>query len=490
VGGVGLTSLLLIDLYMKKSFSSVALSGLTIFLSVVLLASGARGAVTLTTLYSFPGTNNGYRPNAGLTLGPDKAFYGTTDKGGQYGKGTIFRMTHEGVFTTLYSFTGTNDGGPSISQLALAGDHNLYGVAGTGGAANHGCIFRLSLGGTLPTVMNLHSFNSTETGFQSAYGPLTQANDGALYGIIPSGGSNFVGLVYQITTNGVYTPIYSFKGHQDGAACIAPLIQGRDRLLYGTAQQGGQYSGVMNYLGYGSVFGLTNSGQLIISYDFTNGIDGANPVGGLVEGPDGYFYGSTSVGGTNGFGTLFRMDSKGALSTVHTFTDITEGEHPIASLVLATDGYFYGLTQGNTTNNTGYLFRLSTNADFTVLYTMHQTNGNYALGRAPLVQGTNGLLYGTTAYGGPGNSGTIFSVNVSSSAPLSIISATYSNHTFTVTCDANPGSSYQVLYSDDLRRTNWTRLGNPVLATNSTLAIGISVPVTNFQGFYKMIQQP
>ncbi len=186
---------------------------------------------TLTTLVAFTGTNGLY-PEAGLTLGQDGNFYGTTEAGGVNNHGTVFRVTASGVLTTLVSFNGTNGNFPEAAPVQ-GGDGNFYGTTVSGGASNLGTVFRMTTNGLLTTLV---SFNGTNGSAPQA--ALVQASDGYFYGTASSGGAYGDGTVFRMRPDGLLTIILTFAGI-NGADPEAALIQGADGCLYGTTFSGG-----------------------------------------------------------------------------------------------------------------------------------------------------------------------------------------------------------------------------------------------------------
>ena len=391
-------------------------------------------AQTLNTLFSFDGAN-GKSPLAGLIQGTDGNLYGTTASGGAYsycgegGCGTIFKITPSGTLTTLHSF----------------------------------CAKRSCLDGALPEAA------------------LVQATNGDFYGTTYAGGPSNIqcegcGTVFKITPSGILTTLYTFcaqAGCTDGAFPVGTLIQASDGNFYGTAAYGGASSSSAPYgvcrgitilqTGCGTVFKITPSGTLTTLYRFCSQAgctDGATPSGGLVEAPDGNFYGTTLEGGTTGVGgTVFKITPSGILTT-YSFcsqTFCTGGELPVGGLIQATDGNFYGTSEGAdagtifkftagtltelngfgsygmfsegltdaTDGNfygttfqggaTGYgiAFKITPSGALTTLYNFCSqtgcTDGSYS--QAAMFQATNGDFYGTTSEGGANNDGTIFSIS-------------------------------------------------------------------------------
>ena len=309
----------------------------------------------LTTLHSFD-WYDGASPTAALVQGTDGNFYGTTYGGGanQY-YGTVFKITPSGTLTSLYSFcaqANCADGAMPYAGLVQATDGNFYGTTLEGGA-NTGCslgsgscgtVFKITPGGTLTT---LHSF-CAQAGCADGgnpYAGLVQASDGNFYGTTFERGANGYGTVFKITPSGTLTTLYSFGSQQnDGAMPFASLVQARDGNFYGTTSEaGGPHQS-------GTVFKITPAGVLTTLYNFcaqNNCIDGSGPLAPLVQASDGEFYGTTLHGGANcipnsGCGTVFRITANGVLSTLYSFAGGSDGGEPLAGLVQATDGNFYG----------------------------------------------------------------------------------------------------------------------------------------------------
>ncbi len=274
----------------------------------------------LTTLYSFcqqSGCPDGYFPRAALVQGADGNFYGTTYFGGPNtnslcdpnnpGCGTIFRITKAGKLTTLYRFcsrSGCADGANSGAELIQGTDGSLYGTTYYGGAnncfADCGTVFRITPKGTLTT---LHSFCQTDCtdGF-GIYAGLVQGTDGKFYGTTAFGGANRNGTVFEITTAGTLTTLYSFcpqTGCPDGNFPLAELVQGTNGSFYGTTAQGGS-----NGSGNGTVFMLSTGLGPFVAL-----LNGAGKVGTKVEILGQGFKGTTSVS-FNGTAAKFVVQSE------------------------------------------------------------------------------------------------------------------------------------------------------------------------------------
>jgi uncharacterized repeat protein (TIGR03803 family) len=318
-----------------------------------------------TSLYAFENNGDGDHPDlAGLVEGPDGFFYGTTVIGGDYHDGVIFVMTADGFLFPIYSFSQSGfDGVGPEAGVVLGADGNFYGTTLDGGNKSFGTIFRITADWD---YTNLFSFNGTNGGLP--YSSLVQGHDGNLYGTTFNGGATFHGLdtsgnptgygvVFKISTNGTFTSLLSFSG-TNGAQPVTGLIQSQDGNLYGTTELGGAN-------GYGTVFKLTTNGAFTLLFSFGAAGNGAYPTGRLVQGSDGNFYGTTAdipfIGGpfaSVGNGIIFRITPAGEFTKLYSFPGRPGGMEPVTGLVQASDGNFYGTCLGGVYGY-GMLFRLS-----------------------------------------------------------------------------------------------------------------------------------
>jgi uncharacterized repeat protein (TIGR03803 family) len=184
---------------------------------------------------TFAGVDDGSYPAAGLVWGTDGYLYGTATGGGAYDNGTIFRVTTNGVFTALHDFTGGSDGFYPVAGLVQAADGSLYGTAAGGGDHDYGTVFRVTTNGLFAT---LYSFTGTTDGGTPLAG-LLPGVDGNFYGTTAYGGAYDEGTVFKVNPSGSFTLLAWFNGF-NGANPSAPLIQGSDGAIYGTTQNGGR----------------------------------------------------------------------------------------------------------------------------------------------------------------------------------------------------------------------------------------------------------
>jgi len=366
---------------------------------------------TESVLYSFgSGTSDGTNPQAGLVMDSAGNLYGTTYAGGTNGVGTVFKISPTDTETILHSFgSGTNDGINPQAGLIMDSAGNLYGTtAGGGGALGGGTVFKISADGTESI---LHSFvhGGTADGWNPQAG-LIMDSAGNLYGTT----SGDAGTVFKISADGTESVLYAFSGTNDGFQPLyAGVITDSAGNLYGTTVSGG-----LGGYTFGTVFKISADGTESILHSFT-GVDGGEPEAGLIMDSAGNLYGTTTSGGNASVvnsGEVFKISPAGTLSVLHYFTGgitntITDGGYPRADLILDSDGNLYGTTSFGGQNDEGTVFKISNAGAESVLHSFAgaATDGNEPL--AGLIMDSAGNLYGTTAVGGANDAGTVFKIN-------------------------------------------------------------------------------
>jgi uncharacterized repeat protein (TIGR03803 family) len=445
-------------------------------LAWVLIPSMNAGT-TFETLVHFSGPN-GKQIDSGLIQGTDGSFYGATVAGGTNNLGTVFRLGLDGTVTTLYSFTGGSDGSDPFGRPVQAADGTLYGTTSAGGDLGWGTVFKITTNGAISV---LKAFDTSIAKFPDSGLMLT--TDGNLYGVGKNGGTFGAGTVYRVSPEGGVTTLVSFNT-TNGNFPIGKLMQAADGNLYGTTGGGGTS-------GWGTVFKMAPDGTLATLFSF-NGTNGAMPYAELVQGEDGYFYGTAAYGGVgfdgtyhSGNGTVFKLSADGTMTILHSFAGGGDGSGPIAGLVEASDGNFYGATyQGGAYNFYGTIFRVSPVGDFTTLYSLNPLNSDGANPDATLILATDGCFYGTTQSSGDG---TVFRLSVPIAPLLQIPAQTPQG--LQLTWKAAASQAYQVQYSADLGSTNWTALGPTILATNGIMSALDNTGLDN-QRFYRVVVLP
>jgi uncharacterized repeat protein (TIGR03803 family) len=299
-------------------------------------------------------------------------------------------------YSPLVSFTGANGANPAYESLTLGTDGKLYGTTSAGGAHGFGTVFQMTTNGTLTS---LYSFTNGSDG-EIPYSGLVQGADGNFYGTTLAGGANSFGTIFKITPSGTLTTVYAFDGTH-GATPQSAMILGTDGNFYGTTGRGGVSS-------VGTVFKLTPGGTLTTLHSF-GGSDGTVPLAGLVQASDGNFYGTAATGGDSNAGTVFMITPGGSFTRLHSFAG-TDGAQPYGPLVQASDGNLYGTTSARGANSFGTVFKITTGGTFTSLHDLTLSDGAAPFGG--LIQAADGNLYGTTSEGGTGgdSGGTVFKI--------------------------------------------------------------------------------
>lgn len=323
---------------------------------------------------------SGSQASSSPVLGPDGALYGVTSTINIVTGGLIYRLAADGSkIETLYQLK-LDDAYSPLGGLLLATDGQLYGTTSLGAAnqANStGTIFRIAPDGSGFAVLYRFQEYSTSNSFGAPINAdggnpeteLVEGSDGYLYGVARTGGPNGNGTIFKLAKDGSgFTVLHAFGAltsadnvtlvtNDDGVGPVGALVQGADGYLYGTAPRGGT-------TGYGTIFRVRFDGSgfevvhtfptltQVSSTDPLVNVDGAAPLAGLTDGQDGRLYGVASAGGSSGFGTIFAYDPVGGVfSVLHDF-DGSKGAQPTGELLLAQDGKLYGNTaSGGTADN-------------------------------------------------------------------------------------------------------------------------------------------
>jgi uncharacterized repeat protein (TIGR03803 family) len=371
-------------------------------LAIVLVPAVAAQAQTFNVLYSFTGGLDGGYPYAGLIRDARGNLYGTASYGGDSGYGVVFEVPTTGGEKVFYSFSGGPDGGIPYGSLLRDTKGNLYGTTFWAGADGYGVVFKVLADTGEETV--LHNFTGGSDGGYP-YAGLTLGPKGAYYGTAFYGGANSAGTVYIVVPNGSTKVLYSFSGDADGGYPFAGLVGGPNLFngaFAGTTQEGGAY-------GYGTVFAVNyKTGKETVLSSLNGGTDGGYPVYGyLVRDTKNNLYGTTEIAGGYGYGTVFKVTPQGAFTSIYSFTGGADGGYPVAGLVQDKKGNLYGTTTAGGSNGYGTVFKVTPSGTLTVLHNFnYSTDGGSPF--AELVRSPVGNLYGTTFEGGASGYGTVF----------------------------------------------------------------------------------
>jgi uncharacterized repeat protein (TIGR03803 family) len=370
-------------------------------------------------IHRFPGGARGVGPGP-LMLASDGNFYGVTLYGGSTqcgspGCGTIFRLAPDGTVTTVHTFLLAEGDQPATAMVQDA-QGNLYGTLRDGPNQDyHGAVYRFNPAtGDYATI---HDFASD--GIYGGTTGLLLASDGFLYGMVTGG----PGTVYRMALDGTTTTIFKFdpnSSQYDGNSPTGTLMQDRSGHLLGATLFGGDGRCFGHAPSCGTIFEITTAGVLVADYSmFTTA--GESPDGGLVQARDGEIWGAASAGGQlepnchglGGCGTLFKFDAS-SREVVWRFGPVDQGTDP-GGLIQGPDGSMFGTTAfgGIPTDGGGYgvVFRVTQDGEYRVL---HKFAGGRD-GELPggLTVGPDGALYGTTFGGGmPSNYGTVYRISL------------------------------------------------------------------------------
>jgi uncharacterized repeat protein (TIGR03803 family) len=305
-------------------------------------------------------------------------------------------------YEVAHTFSQANPQGgvsPSSGPMAKGDDGSLYGITDAGGAFGSGTVFRIAADGTVTTIA---SFDA-DLGVPSIGSGLLRASDGAFYGTTENGGASFEGAIFRVTPDGTVSVWAELNSTDVGATPGGRLIEGRDGYIYGTALFGPGFGpGVVFRVA--QAWGSTGTG-VIEPYAVFNADEtaGTFPSSGVTEGPDG-FYGAAEAGGAFGHGTIFRATS-GDVSAVHSFSS-TDGSQPASPLLLASDGNLYGTTMaggataidGNPGAGTLFQLALDGSNTLTTVVSFDGVNGEFPYQQGVVEAGD--YLFGTTQVGG------------------------------------------------------------------------------------------
>jgi len=396
------------------------------FLVCAATAIASPAQITFTKLQDFDGPNGAQPAYMSLIQGIDGYMFGTTQAGGTYSQGSIFALTTAGALGPLHDFCAVlngngycTDGAVPYGGLVQAADGTFYGTTSLGGdgglnGGDNGTIFKFTWG-TTPQLTPIYNFQYTDGAYP--YAGLVQGSGDIFYGTTYEGGTGHSGTIFSITAGATpaFKSLYNFclqSSCPDGAYPISGLVETANGTLYGTTSF--------------TAFNFSPGPEKLNTLDpFCIGtscdtFDG--PYGTLIQGNDGSFYGTTS-GGTTGYGTIFKITPGGSpvFKTLYTFCSdppsCPDGSKPTGTLVQGSDGIFYGTTQnGGANSNHGTIFKFTPDPT-PALVTLYSFCAQPACadGSQPyggLIQDTNGTFFGTTFSGGAHGDGTIFSLSV------------------------------------------------------------------------------
>ncbi len=358
----------------------------------------------------------------------------------------------------------------------------LYGTTCCGGSNSLGTVFQVSRDGSKYRVLHHFTLNSG-----SSYGVpvvISQGSDGALYGTAAIA----VGFVFKLNPDGTgYTVLHQFD-YLDLDDALAPrtgVLEGSDQALYGTSEYGGMNNG--------TVFRVNKDGndyRILHHFPFI-GDDGSEPQAGLMEGRDGALYGTTSRGGSNHKGTVYKLNKDGSgYAILHHFPAFAEdGWEPRSGLVEGSDGSLYGCTYFGGIDSgigSGTIYRLSKDGTrYTVLHGFSRSAGDGYWPVAHLIQGSDGAFYGTTRFGGDQNFGIVFRLLPPETPDL--IGVTFAGNAAQVRFAGQGGCRYRLLRSADL--VNWQAAFETTMP-DAGIAVHSDISRSESNAYYRAVWVP
>lgn len=384
----------------------------------LLLGSPVWAASTTKLIYSFTGGNGGEYLDTELVRDSAGNLYGTSVQGGMFGSGTVFQITPAGAHTVLYSFTGGADGGEPYKGVTLDAAGNLYGTAVTGGSGSceGGCgvVFELTNSDGTWTQNVIHAFTGNDGSGPGS--PVSFDRHGNIYGTTPTGGAYNMGTVYRLAPDGSggwkFRVIHTFTGGADGGGGSAGriLIDAAGN-LYGVCTVGGAN-------GFGTVYEMSavkGQWELTTLYAFEDQPDGALPYGAVAFDKLGNLYGTTYYAGANDQGTVYKLTRTNGTWTervLYNFKGGADGSSPISGLVFDASGNMYGTTSaGGAACDCGVIFKMTRSASGSWSESVvYRFPGSPQAGTAynGLVADSAGNFYGTTVNGGADNDGAVY----------------------------------------------------------------------------------
>lgn len=433
----------------------------------------------------------GVLPHMELVECSDGWLYGATSSGGANGSGCIYRISKSGGgLAPIFNFPVGNSASGRLIEL---GDGTLCGTTG-GSSSDAGMIYKVNKDGSGFTV--LHAFPAFTNDGGKPTGGVVAGTKGYLYGVtfgggISGNGTTNKGTVFRLKTDGgSYSILHSFGDTNDAASPIAAPCLGSDGVLYGATQAGGSN-------GMGAVFRMNTdgTGYSVLRHFGGPPSDGQLPLCQLMEGGDGFLYGTTHLGGSNSLGTIFKL-AKGVSGTSYTvlrhLNSGSEGHRPWAGLVQGTNGLLYGTARYGGAGGYGTVFRLAADGtEYTVLHAFPNDANDGSQPLAALLQASDGNFYGSTHYGKNFEfTGTLFKLSLVLPGNVIITSITPASGSYLLSFAGGvPGQNYQVLATTNQLTQNWVQIGSAMALTDGTFQFTDSM-ATNYPSRFYRSRQP
>ena len=367
-----------------------------------MLMMPSAGAQTYKVLHSF-NYADGQLPYSGVIRDKKGNLYGTAVEGGPGGAGVVFKIDTKGNETTLYGFSGGADGGVADGGVRIDSLGNLYGATFGGGTFGLGVVFKVDKSGKETVLYNFSG--GTSDGCQP-FADVFLNDAGNIYGTAQNCGAFGYGVVWKLDASGKETVLHSFTGGKDGGNPTLGDSVFKDAAgnLYGFADIGGAHN-------VGVLYKLHPSGKLTVLSSFYIPTDyPEHPFGTPAMDAAGNIYGTTYTcnSGTCPAGTVWKWNRKTGLEVLYAFLGYPDGSGPRTGVTLDSVGNLYGVTEQGGSFGYGAVFKVDSKGNETVLHSFAGGGKDGAYPEGRLIFDGKGNLYGTTAEGGTSNAGTVW----------------------------------------------------------------------------------
>ena len=424
-------------------------------LAIFVLAAGighAQAFGDYSIVHDFGSGSDGVYPLASVTFDSAGNMYGTTHGGGENNNsGTVWKISSAGVYKELHVFGNGSDGKYVVSSITFDSAGNMYGTACDSGANHAGMVWEITSAGV---YKDLHDFGNGADA--SVISRITFDSAGNMYGTVGQGGANNLGMVWEITSAGVFKDLHDFGGKVtnangtlgfDGSYPSGGVTFDPRGNMYGTTNNGGPNDPQSNdpQFGFGIVWEITSSGVYKDLHDFGAGSDGKFPVSGVTLDRGGNLFGTTSAGGAYGEynpgGTVWEITAGGVYKDLHDFGDGSDDQSPDAGVTFDGAGNMYGTASyDNEATFGGMVWEISAGGVYKNLHDFAAALSDGLVPESEVTFDSAGNMYGTTLYGGANGQGIVWMIagpaQVSTIAVSPVTGGTQCTGTITLTAPA------------------------------------------------------
>ena len=435
-------------------------------------------------LHDFGAGKDGLRPFGGVTFDSAGDKFGTTNYGGAYGNGMVWEITASGAYKDLHNFGSvTDDGANPEAGVAVDSKGDLFGTTLSGGLYNRGMIWELTSSGVYEDLHDCGALNNgIYDGFNS-YAGVTVDKAGDLFGTTFYGGKYSYGMVWEITASGDYQDLHDFGAGTDGGNPYDGVTIDAAGDLFGVAYGNGNDD-------RGMVWEITAGGVYGDLHDFGAGTDGEYPYGGVAVDTAGDLFGTAELGGVNGKGMVWELTGSRTYKDLHDFGVGTDGQGPSAAVTLDSAGDLVGTTHtGGVYGAWGTVWEITAAGTYEDLHDFG-SGIDGANAYAGVSFDSAGNLYGTTQFGGKNTTanggyggGMIWEISVLASVslnPATVVGGNPSTGTVNLT-EAAPLGGVEVTLSSS---SSYATVPSSVTVAAGAMSATFTVTTTPYSGTY------